>query len=100
MPDHHDNDPMAKYNAFIQRSRKNLHIVLCFSPIGNTFRTRLRMFPSLVNCCYIDWFNEWPEEGLRSVAERMLQVSVHMQRWLYSLCNFQYRSILWQYMLV
>lgn len=26
------------------------------SPIGDAFRTRLRMFPSLVNCCTIDWF--------------------------------------------
>ena len=67
-----ENNPMAKYQNFIKRSRKNLHIVLCFSPIGDTFRTRLRMFPSLVNCCYIDWFNEWPEEGLRSVASRLL----------------------------
>jgi dynein heavy chain, axonemal len=71
--DSNEVDPMSKYHAFIKRSRKNLHIVLCFSPIGDTFRTRLRMFPSLVNCCYIDWFNEWPEEGLRSVAERMLK---------------------------
>ena len=68
-----DSDPGAKYRAFIRRSRKNLHIVLCFSPIGDTFRTRLRMFPSLVNCCYIDWFQEWPEEGLRSVAQRLLK---------------------------
>lgn len=26
------------------------------------------MFPSLVNCCTIDWFREWPDEALRSVA--------------------------------
>jgi len=26
------------------------------------------MFPSLVNCCTIDWFREWPMEALRSVA--------------------------------
>ena len=38
------------------------------SPIGEAFRTRLRMFPSLVNCCTIDWFMPWPEEALKSVA--------------------------------
>jgi dynein heavy chain len=27
------------------------------------------MFPSLVNCCTIDWFSEWPDEALRSVAQ-------------------------------
>lgn len=38
------------------------------SPIGEVFRARLRQFPSLVNCCTIDWFNEWPSEALESVA--------------------------------
>ena len=26
------------------------------------------MFPSLVNCCTLDWFSEWPREALLSVA--------------------------------
>lgn len=26
------------------------------------------MFPSLVNCCTIDWFTEWPEEALVGVG--------------------------------
>ena len=38
------------------------------SPLGEIFRTRLRKFPSLVNCCTIDWFTEWPEEALLGVA--------------------------------
>jgi dynein heavy chain, axonemal len=29
--------------------------VLAFSPIGDAFRDRLRAFPSLINCCTIDW---------------------------------------------
>uniref|UniRef100_A0A7S3HTS3 Dynein heavy chain n=1 Tax=Spumella elongata TaxID=89044 RepID=A0A7S3HTS3_9STRA len=60
--------PAEVYNFFVGRVRTNLHLVLCLSPIGESFRTRLRMFPSLVNCCTIDWFTEWPEEALRSVA--------------------------------
>jgi hypothetical protein len=47
--------------------------VLCFSPIGESFRQRIRMFPSLVNCCTIDWFREWPDEALRSVANSYYQ---------------------------
>ena len=39
------------------------------SPVGAAFRTRCRMFPSLVNCCTIDWFSEWPAEALLSVAK-------------------------------
>lgn len=31
------------------------------------------MFPALVNCCTIDWFDEWPEEALLSVARDNLQ---------------------------
>jgi len=30
------------------------------------------MFPSLVNCCTIDWFQEWPRDALISVAEKFL----------------------------
>ena len=60
-------------NYFVRRCRANLHLVLAFSPIGDAFRTRLRMFPSLVNCCTIDWFTRWPEEALRSVAESFLK---------------------------
>ncbi|CAN0501439.1 unnamed protein product, partial [Scytosiphon promiscuus] len=47
---------------YINRVRTNIHIVLCMSPLGEAFRTRLRMFPSIVNCCTIDWFMEWPDE--------------------------------------
>ncbi len=52
--------------------KQNLHIVLCMSPMGNAFRTRLRMYPSLVNCCTIDWFTDWPAEALISVATHAL----------------------------
>ena len=51
-----DGSPIALFNMFIQRCRDQLHIVLAMSPIGDAFRNRLRKFPSLVNCCTIDWF--------------------------------------------
>jgi dynein heavy chain len=57
---------------FVERCRIYLHVVLAFSPVGSVLRDRLRKFPSLVNCCTIDWFREWPEEGLRNVAGRFL----------------------------
>ena len=43
------------------------------SPIGEVFRSRLRQFPSLITCCTIDWFSEWPDEALQSVARNFLQ---------------------------
>lgn len=60
------------YNFFISEVRKNLHIVLAFSPIGSAFRDRLRRFPSIVNCCTIDWFSAWPADALSAVASRFL----------------------------
>ncbi|CAM5127491.1 unnamed protein product [Eretmochelys imbricata] len=61
---------MAAYTGLV---RSNIHMVLCMSPIGEVFRARLRQFPSLVNCCTIDWFNEWPAEALQCVASSFLQ---------------------------
>ena len=58
---------------FMQRVMQNLHIVLCMSPVGDAFRERTRMFPGLVNCCTIDWFNDWPVDALKEVAARKLQ---------------------------
>ncbi len=58
---------------FVERSRTNLHIVLCMSPIGDTFRNRCRMFPALVNCTTIDWFRDWPAEALKEVAMRLTE---------------------------
>ncbi|ELK30056.1 Dynein heavy chain 6, axonemal [Myotis davidii] len=48
------------FQYFISRVRQKLHIVLCMSPVGEAFRSRCRMFPSLVNCCTIDWFVQAP----------------------------------------
>ncbi|KAK9295362.1 hypothetical protein QLX08_010308 [Tetragonisca angustula] len=60
------------YQYFIGRVRDHLHLMICMSPIGDTFRHRCRMFPSLVNCCTIDWFTKWPNDALLSVAESSL----------------------------
>ena len=56
------------HERFLTRVMSNLHVVLAFSPAGEAIRTRLRNFPSLVTCCTIDWFTEWPAEALRGVA--------------------------------
>ncbi|MEW5314022.1 MAG: hypothetical protein WDW38_005550 [Sanguina aurantia] len=62
----------ACYAAFINRVRDNLHIVLTMSPVGEAFRARCRQFPSLINCCTLDWFNQWPQEALLSVSTKFL----------------------------
>ena len=67
-----DSNAAEIYMYFVDQCRKNLHMVICMSPFGSAFRTRLRMFPSLVNCCTIDWFTEWPEDALYSVGNKFL----------------------------
>ena len=57
---------------FVNRCKDNLHIVIAFSPIGDAFRGRIRKFPSLINCCNIDWFQAWPEDALEKVAQSAL----------------------------
>jgi len=57
---------------YINEIRKNLHVVLAFSPVGDAFRTRARKFPAIVNCTVIDWFQPWPHEALFSVGKKFM----------------------------
>ncbi|XP_049887204.1 dynein axonemal heavy chain 7-like [Pectinophora gossypiella] len=68
-----DGSPTALYAYFVSIVRDQLHIVLAMSPAGTSLRTRIRKFPSLVNCCTIDWFQEWPPDALLAVATRFLK---------------------------
>lgn len=60
------------WKYFIDKVRRLLKVVLCFSPVGSTLRVRGRKFPAIINCTSINWFHEWPEEALKSVARRFL----------------------------
>ncbi|CAG9323486.1 unnamed protein product [Blepharisma stoltei] len=92
------------YNFFIQRVRENLHIVLCMSPVGDSLRVRMRMFPSLVNCCTIDWVDPWPNDALLSVSESKLQdltldflpkeESINLKKALAKLCVEVHQSVI------
>jgi len=64
--------PESLWNIFISEIRSNLHVVLCMSPVGEALRLRCRKFPSLVNCCTLDWFASWPKAALYEVAKRNL----------------------------
>ena len=70
---------MNIFTMYLARVKRNIHIVMCMSPLGEAFATRLRMFPSLVNCSTIDWFSEWPEEALLGVGKgQLLDVEVEL----------------------
>jgi len=79
MKDTHKSDDLIKgmedgeiMKVFEDCAKNSIHVVLAFSPIGDDFKRRLRMFPALVNCCTIDWFLPWPAQALESVAQQFL----------------------------
>jgi hypothetical protein len=52
-------------------SKSNLHMALCFSPVGDEgLSRRARQFPALVNSTFIDWL---PKQALRNVAASFLK---------------------------
>ena len=65
-------DRATCWDFYISEIRRNLHVVLAFSPVGDAFRTRARKFPAIVNCTVIDWFQPWPHEALFSVGKRFM----------------------------
>uniref|UniRef100_A0A674AYT7 Dynein axonemal heavy chain 12 n=1 Tax=Salmo trutta TaxID=8032 RepID=A0A674AYT7_SALTR len=82
--------PLALFAYFVSRCRENLHIIVAFSPIGEAFRNRLRQFPSLINCCTINWFQPWPEEALERVANKFLEsleMSEHERQEVMPICK-------------
>lgn len=36
------------YAMFIKMIKRNMHVVMCMSPLGEEYRNRIRQFPSLV----------------------------------------------------
>lgn len=56
----------ALYSFFIDRVNRNLHFVICISPVGDRLLRWTRQFPGLLKGCVVNWFLPWPEEALLS----------------------------------
>lgn len=42
------------------------------SPLKDVFRKCTRNYPSIINCCTVDWLHGWPEDALHAIANRFL----------------------------
>ncbi|XP_026674744.1 dynein heavy chain 1, axonemal-like [Ceratina calcarata] len=88
------------FSAYVKMVRNNLHVVITMSPIGETFRARIRQFPALVNCCTIDWFCPWPEAALQSVAMRFLtditdeSITDDVLKSIVRMCQYMHSSVI------
>lgn len=58
-------DPIEMFKTYVKR---HLHIIIDFSYISNNFKEKVKIYPSIVNCCTVDWFFPWPEDALTSIA--------------------------------
>jgi len=65
--------PVNLFNMHLNAVKKHIHVVLAMSQMSESFKTNLLNFPSLINCNTIDFYSEWPEDALVSVA--MVQIA-------------------------
>lgn len=66
-------DEKELWKRFVTRVRNNLHIMMCMSPVGDRLRFRCRQFPALIDCCSINWFDDWESEAVENVSVRILE---------------------------
>ena len=95
-PDLNKMTPNDIFNHYLARTKDRLHIVLAFSPIGDTFRERLRKFPALVNNTTIDWFFAWPKDALIAVAQKFfnaIDMEDHIRQEVVLTCQFMHGSV-------
>ncbi len=85
------------YATYIERVRDIFHIILCMSPVGDQLRIRCRQFPSLVNCCTLDWYDSWSEAALHTVASKFIyeidDLSVEHKERLAKMCMYTHLSV-------
>ena len=60
------------WEFYLEAIRQNLHLCLCFSPANESFCTRCRHFPALINATSFNFFHPWQHEALVAVADRLL----------------------------
>jgi dynein heavy chain len=80
---------------FFNNIKDNLHLSICFSPIGQAFKDYCKQYPALINNTTIDWFMGWPDEALTEVAMKFigqLPDIEEYQKGLSELCSYAHST--------
>lgn len=64
-----------RFERFLRVCKKNLKIILAFSPIGEILRSKARNFPQILTCVTIDWFIPWPDTAFQETGRALLNQS-------------------------
>ena len=72
-------DTADNLHAFVlNRVRRKLHVLLCFSPVGDKLSRWAQQFPGIINGCTIDWFLPWPQAALTAVSSHLLKANLQL----------------------
>ena len=82
---------------FFQQIFRNLHVVLCFTPLSRQLGEACREFPGLLTQATVDIFDEWPAKALYILAIKEMQDDRITQTpcgtLLKVLCDWVYRRV-------
>ena len=60
------------FKVFMERVKRNLHIIFVISPYGSIFKDIMLSFPTIRNESIIDWYMPWSQNALESVSRAFL----------------------------
>ena len=60
-------------STFERNCLNNLHIIICFSYIGDYLKECCRNYPSILSCTTVDWFTIWPNSALEALASKFVK---------------------------
>ena len=61
------------FELFMDRVRKNVHIIIVASPFGSVFKDIMLYYPAIRSEATIDWYMPWSHTALESVANVFLK---------------------------
>ena len=68
-----ENEAGDMFKLFMKRVKRNLHIILVFSPYGTAFKDAMLSYAALRTETTIDWYMPWSQNALESVATASLK---------------------------